>query len=267
VPRLARAFDSSRGPPPRIWLGGWEARPRSYRGPANSLDPESRATRRGAARLSRTRSLLGRNKRARPHRSFEQSLGLESSTRAEKSFLWASDAGYLGGDGASARSLGPTFQSLPDESNACWTNGRRALGRLPTFTLFAPISLGPNPFGGSQVARDRVESRPRSPLEAPCAEASAVHQIPELSTFSTPRWGVSTGPREQPGEQPTKTPAAQPELPGEFVSEDLRADCNRFLEEARALAGRRAELLASRSRWVPKRRGVTSVRDAGTPPR
>ena len=69
-----------------------------------------------------------------------------------------------------------------------------------------------------------------------------------------------------PSEQPKKPPVGQSELPGEFVSEDLRADCARFLEELRALVGHRAELLA-RPGWVPYGRGVTSHRDTGTPPR
>jgi len=70
-----------------------------------------------------------------------------------------------------------------------------------------------------------------------------------------------------PSERPEKPPASQPELPGEFVSEELRADCSRFLTELRALVGHRAELLAARTGWVPEGRGVASDPDAGTPPR
>jgi len=53
---------------------------------------------------------------------------------------------------------------------------------------------------------------------------------------------VTVGPSEQPNE----SPAGRPELPGEFVSDDLRADCSRFLEEIRTLVGHRAQLLAGR---------------------
>jgi hypothetical protein len=60
-----------------------------------------------------------------------------------------------------------------------------------------------------------------------------------------------------PNEQPEKPPTGRPELPGEFVSEDLRADCARFLEDLRALVGHRAEML-ERPGWVPKGRGGTS---------
>ena len=41
-----------------------------------------------------------------------------------------------------------------------------------------------------------------------------------------------------------------PELPGEFVSEELRADCARFLEELRALVRHRTELRREGAFWV-----------------
>jgi hypothetical protein len=44
-----------------------------------------------------------------------------------------------------------------------------------------------------------------------------------------------------------------PELPGEFVSEDLRADCARFLNEQRRLIGFRRDLVQERAAWVPGR--------------
>ena len=69
-----------------------------------------------------------------------------------------------------------------------------------------------------------------------------------------------------PSEQPKKPAAGRPELPGEFVSEELRADCARFLEDLRALVGHRAEPSA-RAGWVPKGRGVSSDGGTGTPPR
>ena len=45
-------------------------------------------------------------------------------------------------------------------------------------------------------------------------------------------------------------PAAEPELPGEFVSEDLRVDCVRFLNELRRLVGLRRELPPESASWV-----------------
>ena len=42
----------------------------------------------------------------------------------------------------------------------------------------------------------------------------------------------------------------EPELPGEFVSEDLRADCARFMEELRALVRHRTELPREGASWV-----------------
>jgi hypothetical protein len=44
------------------------------------------------------------------------------------------------------------------------------------------------------------------------------------------------------------------ELPGEFVSEDLRADCERFLDELRALVRFRREPQAKRTAWAPDNR-------------
>jgi hypothetical protein len=56
-----------------------------------------------------------------------------------------------------------------------------------------------------------------------------------------------------PEEQPETPPAREPELPGEFVSEDLRADCARFLEELRTLIGQRADVPPGSTGWVPGR--------------
>jgi len=49
---------------------------------------------------------------------------------------------------------------------------------------------------------------------------------------------MNSGP-SQPAGSP---PSPKPELPGEFVSEDLRTDCARFLEELQARIGFRREL-------------------------
>ena len=45
----------------------------------------------------------------------------------------------------------------------------------------------------------------------------------------------------------------EPELPGEFVSDDLRNDCARFLDELRRLVELRRELTPDRAAWAPGR--------------
>jgi hypothetical protein len=50
-----------------------------------------------------------------------------------------------------------------------------------------------------------------------------------VSTVSTTRWGVKSGPRSEG----RSSSSPEPELPGDFVSDDLRADCARFLDELR----------------------------------
>lgn len=43
-----------------------------------------------------------------------------------------------------------------------------------------------------------------------------------------------------------------PNLPGDLVSEQLPADCTRFLEELRVLVGRRrAAMLGPKTGWLP----------------
>jgi hypothetical protein len=54
-------------------------------------------------------------------------------------------------------------------------------------------------------------------------------------------------------QQPEKALEREPELPGEFVSEDLRADCARFLEDQRALIRWRADLPSGGTGWVSGR--------------
>ena len=60
---------------------------------------------------------------------------------------------------------------------------------------------------------------------------------------------MSSGPSHAAG----SPPSPEPELPGEFVSEDLRADCARFLNELRALIRLRRELPPESAAWVPGR--------------
>ena len=42
-----------------------------------------------------------------------------------------------------------------------------------------------------------------------------------------------------------------PELPGEFVSDELRNDCARFLDELKRLVELRRELITDRAEWAP----------------
>jgi hypothetical protein len=46
--------------------------------------------------------------------------------------------------------------------------------------------------------------------------------------------------------------AAEPKLPGEFVSEDMRADCARFLDDLRARGALRRESRLTGD-WLPAR--------------
>jgi hypothetical protein len=48
-------------------------------------------------------------------------------------------------------------------------------------------------------------------------------------------------------------PTPEPPLPGEFVSEELRADCARFLGEQRALIALRCELAPESAAWASRR--------------
>jgi hypothetical protein len=54
-----------------------------------------------------------------------------------------------------------------------------------------------------------------------------------------------------PKQQPESAPALESDPPGEFVSEDLRADCARFLEELRLQIGGRVDLPPGSAGWVP----------------
>jgi hypothetical protein len=53
-----------------------------------------------------------------------------------------------------------------------------------------------------------------------------------------------------PGNQPESPYAGQPEPPGEFVSDELRDDCARFLDELRTQIHRRGEPV-EHAGWVP----------------
>jgi hypothetical protein len=60
---------------------------------------------------------------------------------------------------------------------------------------------------------------------------------------------MNSGPSNAAG----SPPSPEPGLPGEFVSEELRTDCARFLDEQRRLVGLRRELLPESVAWVPRR--------------
>ena len=49
------------------------------------------------------------------------------------------------------------------------------------------------------------------------------------------------------------SPPTPDQLPGEFVSDDLRSDCARFLDEQRRLVELRRELTPDRAAWAPGR--------------
>jgi hypothetical protein len=48
-------------------------------------------------------------------------------------------------------------------------------------------------------------------------------------------------------------PSTDPDLPGEFVSDDLRNDCARFLDELKRLVELRRELTPRSVAWAPGR--------------
>lgn len=59
---------------------------------------------------------------------------------------------------------------------------------------------------------------------------------------------MNSGPNREGGSPPP------PEPPGQFVSEELRTDCARFLEELRAQVRLRHERPQERADWVRDRR-------------
>jgi hypothetical protein len=52
------------------------------------------------------------------------------------------------------------------------------------------------------------------------------------------------------------SPSPKRELPGEFVSDDLRNDCARFLDELRQLVELRRELTPDSAAWAPAGRVI-----------
>jgi hypothetical protein len=64
---------------------------------------------------------------------------------------------------------------------------------------------------------------------------------------------MEVGAISGPSEEPETSRPCEPELPGDFVSDDLRDDCARFLGELQALIARRAEMPPNGAQWVPHR--------------
>jgi hypothetical protein len=60
---------------------------------------------------------------------------------------------------------------------------------------------------------------------------------------------MNVGPSDAGG----SPPSPDPELPGEFVSDDLRNDCARFLDELRRLVELRRQPAADSAAWAPGR--------------
>src|ERR1044072_9489296 len=141
---------------------------------------------------------------------------------------------------------------------------RMAFGNRPAPTVIAPVSAQlrlrslrrlrgtSHPFGGSAAMRDAVESRSNSrrPIQGPKRQGVCGSTISDLSILSPRGWGFTPGPSEQPP-PPQEPPMRAPDLPGDFVSEQLRADCTRFLEELRVLVRRRAVMLEAQTDWPP----------------
>jgi hypothetical protein len=59
--------------------------------------------------------------------------------------------------------------------------------------------------------------------------------------------GMNVGPSHAGG----SPPSPDPELPGEFVSDDLRDDCARFLDELRQLVELRRQPTPDNAAWAP----------------
>jgi hypothetical protein len=57
-----------------------------------------------------------------------------------------------------------------------------------------------------------------------------------------------------PSRDADRSPTPEPALPGEFVTEDLRTDCARFLAELRVLVRHRREPPQESFSWGPDER-------------
>jgi len=97
----------------------------------------------------------------------------------------------------------------------------------------------------SRGVTGRVAPRRRR-LRAPSAQRLRFAHTRVMHSFHT-----AVGSDFWTPPQPDRAPARESELPGEFVSEDLRADCARFLEDLWARIGVRADLPPGSTGSVP----------------
>jgi hypothetical protein len=109
-------------------------------------------------------------------------------------------------------------------------DGDRRLARAAEVRALSEVFSRTSPV---RVTSDRAEHRrvtgppARSPGWACGSTTGVVH------SFSTARWGMNDGP----------------ELPGEFVSDELRNDCVRFLHELRRLVELRRQPTPDNAAW------------------
>jgi hypothetical protein len=119
------------------------------------------------------------------------------------------------------------------------------------FSRTSPVRVIPH------RAERRKVAGPRRSKSTACACGSTTG----VSTVSTARWGMNSGPSHATG----SPPSPEPELPGEFVSDELRSDCARFMNELRGLVRLRSELPPKSTAWMPSR-SEGQCRPAGQSP-
>jgi hypothetical protein len=77
--------------------------------------------------------------------------------------------------------------------------------------------------------------------------AQRLRIVPTIFHSFHKRWGAITGP----GREAESARSHAPEPPGEFVSDELRDDCARFLDELRTMIHHRGEAEVEAPDWVP----------------
>ena len=114
--------------------------------------------------------------------------------------------------------------------------GRRSSRSFRGFFRTSPIRVT-----ALRAERRKVGGPPaRSPARACGSTTEVVH------SFSTARWRMNVGPSPAGG----SPPSPDPELPGEFVSDDLRNDCARFLDELRRVVALRRQPAPDSAPWA-----------------
>ena len=153
-------------------------------------------------------------------------------------------AGHLGVVSA-AEPTTPLSSARDTHGGAVRTARRdRPLGRAAEVRALSEVFSGCPPFEGLQPGSSVVRS-PDRPLECPACDCGSTTRV--FHSFSTARWGMNVGPNHAAGSPPSH----EPELPGEFVSDDLRDDCARFLHELKRLVELRRELTPDSAAWAP----------------